>query len=255
MPVDFLAAALTLAERGWLAIPLVNDHQGFPKKPIGLGWASLTLSEDTIRSLDWTSAVGLGLVLGPVSGNLAVLDVDDPDLAKLLIPRIETRAVETIRKRGHLYVKERLSSSSQVVTAIWRNRKVKIELKTAGTQVAAPPTPGYRLLNSFFPIHVDSLAPFWAELTHGINDLTTEGLRSGYPKAWRETVPIDERNNSAYVEAHRLREAGMPLGLALRYMEIRWTHDYQRGDQEWAEIERTVESAYRTTNGLGVFTL
>lgn len=254
MTAKFLSAALTLAERGWLAIPLAKDSQGFPKRPISDNWTHLALSKETIRALPWTTAVGIGIVLGPASGNLAVIDIDHPGLAEVIFPLLDTRSVRTIRGRGHLYVKEYLPSNSTRFTILWEGATVGIELKCAGTQVAAPPTPGYTLVNKSLPMLVNRIEEAWQSLAKQVPSLeieqTTNG-HTGYPPPWRQTVPTEERNKSAYVEAHRLREAGMPIALAIKYMSLRWREDYAQGDQEWPEIERTIQSAYSKPNGRG----
>src|SRR3989304_2520947 len=83
--MPFLDAALVMLGRGWLCHPLRNDANGLPKVPITVGGASPENTEDVIRSLDWDKATGLGIVLGAVSSNLAVLDLDDEELFNITV--------------------------------------------------------------------------------------------------------------------------------------------------------------------------
>ena len=79
---DFRRVAVSLLERGWLSIPLTLDANGFAKKPITPNWTGLARTTETIESLPWAQAHGIGIVLGPASSNLAVLDIDDKGLAE-----------------------------------------------------------------------------------------------------------------------------------------------------------------------------
>jgi len=250
---DFLKAALTLLERDWLAMPLTLDGQGFPKRPIVQGWPDLWRDEETIRSLPWSQAKGMGIVLGHPSDGLAVIDIDDVDLAgaALFVLGDESgcRTVRTIRQRCHVYVQQYSEvSESSVRTVKWQGTTIKIELKSDGTQVAAPPTPGYALVGRGRPWLHDSVETAWAALAQMIGrkypGLLEVGSNERYPKPWAPFVQAGERDKAAYVEAHRLREAGLALEQAMAYMKIRWEKDYEVGEQGWQEIERTIESAY-----------
>jgi len=229
---------------GWTSIPLVLDKQGLPKKPINNGWPKFTT--DDVPNLDWGMAVGIGIVLGPASKNLAVIDVDDVELAEEIfaLPRY-TLMVRTGRGRGHVYLYEDKPSASSARKIQYHGRTVGIELKAMGTQVASPPTPGYSQVHGDLPpARVASIAVGWEQLANalGIDPGATES--AGFPRPWAGSVTQDVRNKSAYIEAHKLREAGMGLPLALRYMQLRWEQDYAEGDQAWLEVERTIRSAY-----------
>ena len=63
--------------RGWTAHPLTLNAAGLPKVPLTDDWPHIAPTEAAIAALDWRHAKGIGLVLGSVSGNLAVIDVDD----------------------------------------------------------------------------------------------------------------------------------------------------------------------------------
>jgi len=241
--VSLLDAVKAYAARGWLPIPLGLDAQGFPKRPLTPNWPNLDLIE--ALSLDWSTAKGLGIVLGPASNNLAVLDIDDQELAEAAFKLCtHTRCVRTIRKRGHVYVIEDTPSGSTASTVNWYGRAIKVELKATGTQVAAPPTPGYEIVHDLPPKHVANIGVAWDGLAERLG-IVMELQRAGYPPPWQEHVPDGERNQSAFVEAHRLREAGLSYALALEHLRFRWETHYQQGGQDWAEIERAVKSAYK----------
>ena len=107
--VALLEAALNMYHnRGWFCIPLGLDANNLPKKPLSLQWTTLESSEESLRSLPWDNAKGLGIVLGEQSNNLAVLDLDDEELFNVVLAMqgSSQRMVRTARNRGHLYFTE-----------------------------------------------------------------------------------------------------------------------------------------------------
>lgn len=242
-------------QRGWMTIPLINDAQGLPKRPCTDGWQSLKRTVPVIERLPWQQAKGLGIPLGPVSGNLAVLDLDDVELtnevfARLVRAHVSTRLVFSARKRGHVYMVEAEPSRSTVQRIRYKGREVKVELKAQGTQVAAPPTPNYLVALDRPPMAVPSIRDAWDSIVRQLGvEVVSAGGGAGYPKPWQPAVKEGERNQTAYVEAHKLREAGMSLEQALDIMRIRWEQVYDKGKQGWAELERTVHSAYHKAQG------
>ena len=243
------AASYFYSTWGWAAMPLENDGNGLPKKPFIPQWQALKLPwEDNLAILPWDRAYGLGLILGPASGNLAVIDVDDQELAEavfaIAVPK--TRCIRTIRQRGHIYLIEEQPSRSTTFHIEWKGRQIGIELKATGTQVAAPPTPGYSHMGPHdqAAMVVSSIRFAWDALAKRLGIRETAPSNSGYPTAWRETVPREQRNKSIYIEAHRLREAWMPMENALRILQVRWEEDYEQGGQAWREVEATIKSAY-----------
>ena len=244
MTTDFYLSALDYFQQGLMTMPLTLDAAGFPKRPIVPEWSRLPYSLDALKKLPWEEAKGIGLLLGPASKGIAVIDLDDIELAEAAAKwTTHTRTIKTVRGRGHVYVRERTSSKSRAFNVLWKGRQIKIELKGNGTQVACPPTPGYAVLSEGEPREVDCIATAWAGLARCLGiEYDTAG--EGYPKPWQDKVPVGERNKSAYVEAHFLRGARMPLPLALRIMQLRWEADYEKGEETWDEVARTVESAY-----------
>lgn len=245
----FLDAARDYFERGWVTIPLGLDSEGRPKKPLDNGWPETPLEWEAIESHAWGNAHGLGVVLGRQSGNLGVIDIDDVGLAErcwsaLSATPVPHWFVSTIRKRGHLYLIERNPSHSSKFTVEYQGRQVTVELKAQGTQVAAPPTPGYTHLGAAeSPVTVNSLAEAWNALA-AVVGVRQERSQSQYPRAWQDTVTEGERNNSLFVESCRLREAGMPIRSAIEVLLTRARVSYS-GQVDEHELIRTVQSAYR----------
>jgi len=243
MAVDFYLSALEYYQAGCMTIPLEPDSQGRPKKPIPTGWPNFIRSLDILKGLPWERASGLGIILGVASGNLAVLDIDDVELASVIAPKCaRTRVVRTIRNRCHVYLREAQPSKSRTLHISWKGRQITIELKCFGSQVAAPPTPGYAFISDVEPRLVASVSDVWVSLARMLG--VAPGTEENYPKPWQRPVAIGQRNKSIYVESHRLREAGMPFDDALRIMEIRWIQDYEKGEETWDEVAATIESAY-----------
>lgn len=241
---DFYMAALEYFREGYTAIPLTKDPFGFPKRPIPLAWSSLPHVLETVKALAWEGASGIGIVLGATSQNLAVIDVDDVAMAEIVAPKCRhTRVVKSIRNRCHVYVRERSPSRSRKLTVRWQGRDICIELKCAGNQVAAPPTPGYKFISDADPKEVECVWDAWKGIARIIG--VEPGESENFPHPWQRTVPAQQRNKSAYIEAHKLREARMPLEDALRIMQVRWHQDYEKGEQTWDEVARTIESAYQ----------
>ena len=242
---ELRAAALEYFEKyGWTTMPLTLDTNGLPKKPFVPNWQRLTSNAYWITRLPWEQAVGIGVVLGAASNNLAVIDVDDQELAELCLDRaMNTRRVRTVRKRGHIYVTEVTPSKSSKFTLQYKNREITIELKATGTQVALPPTPGYQLVSSedVPAMAVPSIQLAWEQICN-VLDLRYVKRTSAYPEPWQDSVPEGSRNNTAFREAHRLREAGIPVTQALDIMAFT-INRYATG-MPWSELERTVRSAY-----------
>lgn len=253
------AAEDYLNRYGWACMPLRNDDNGLPKRPIVPGWATLQAHMPTIDDLPWQDATGLGIVLGPASNNLAVLDIDSQTLAKAIYTIIKAEwppmhAVKTIRKRMHLYITELTPSPSSRLGITWEDERIEIEFKAAGTQVAAYPTPGYTVLQDTLA-EWHSLAVVWemieARLLHHHPRqykpaaVTNEGAAQT-TMPWQTEVKESTRNNTMYVEAHRLREAGMSLDVAIDILTTRVGMSYQDGASiPDSEIRRTVTSAFR----------
>lgn len=256
----YVAAVNDYFRRGWTPLALGLDANGFPKRPLALGWTSIPHTATAIRNQPWNSARGIGIALGAQSGGLGVVDIDDVSLAQAVVAELQrsnvlTRAVWTVRKRVHLFFVEQTPSNSTAFKCLWNGQSVQIELKASGNQVATVPTPGYELAIDADPLQVPSLADAWASICRRLGIATpvqsTRGGLAGYPLPWLNDVPQGERNKAIYIEAHKLREAGMPLDTALDIMQARVEKHYTQGGMMWQEVKATVESAYRKGTASG----
>ncbi len=245
MAVELAQAAQDYLDRfGWVTTPLINDANNLPKRPFVDGWQTMTTAH--VMEQPWDRALGIGVVLGEASNNVAVLDIDDVELGQLCLDAVQqTYRVRTARNRAHIYVTEAMPSRSSRFTLNWKGREMTIELKSNGTQVAAPPSPGYALVSEpeMEPLVVPSIGAAWQQIALRLR-LETHAVSSDYPKPWQDAVSEGERNKSAYIEGHRLRQAGIPLQQALDMMRFRWESAYAGGGQPWREVERTIRSAY-----------
>ena len=233
---------------GWAAIPLENDSNGFPKKPFMPNWQVHSPHGKPVAAELWERAKGIGLVLGQVSGGLCAIDVDDAELASVLSQLCPwTRHVRTIRNRGHFYFMAEQPGESRRFQVEYDGRQVGIELKSTGTQVAAPPTPGYVRLSvrDVQPWRVDTLAAAWEKLA-ALVAIKGPGVETSGSQIlpWAPMVPQQQRNNTLYIEAHKLREARIPVDQALELLRHRWEHHYATGNMTWRECEATIRSAY-----------
>ena len=119
-------------------------------------------------------------------------------------------------------------------------------MKGDGTQVAAPPSPGYRMADSAPPMAAPSPQAAWETIryTLGLMPVADGGGAGNYPAPWSEKVKEGDRNDAIYIETHRLREAGVPLAMALEIMQVRIEKGYE-GTVPWLEVKATIESGYK----------
>lgn len=236
-------------DRGWTPVALGLDAAGKRKRPLAPSWQNLT--RETALNQPWRGSKGIGILCGPASKNLAVIDLDDLRLAAdtmeyfaRLKPKVQFRFVWTGSYRGHFYVYEREPSASRRYKVRYKGKEVGVELRCAGNQVAAPPTPGYVLAKDWEPQTVDNVNAAWVliERVLGVERIETGGGAAGYPRAWDDIKPGD-RNNQVYVDAHQLCRAGMPEQEAERLLTLRFGPEFGKDFGEH-EVRRTVQSAY-----------
>ncbi len=251
-----LDSARAYFDVGWTAIPLglTPPPEPMPKRPLTQDWPQTPHDWDVIKGLPWQNAVGLGIVLGAASDNLAVIDFDDVGFAdelfgKLSLARKSFYGVRTGRNRGHLYFRTGTPTQPHNARYTWQGRSFSVELKGTGQQVAAPPTPGYSLCGpSTVPTPVGTLGEAWEAIAHsmgsGLARVGGETAGAGYGRAWEATVAEGERNNRLFVEGCRLAEAGMPFHEAVSIMVVRVEKDYG-GTMSEREVQQTIENAYR----------
>ena len=139
-----LEAALAYCAQGWSVIPIRD------KKPCLLEWKPFQLHRSNERAIHWwfehqCPDAWVAVICGRVSGNLAVLDIDDPCLAERLIQDgldKTTRLVRTPSGGAHLYLKETQahSRSRPLISNV-------ADLKAEGGYIVVPPTPHYTLVS------------------------------------------------------------------------------------------------------------
>lgn len=254
---DFRSAAERyFNEHGWVTIPLIHDDQGKPKRPFSNGWQDTPADWAVIAAQPWDHAKGIGIVLGPGSDNLGVIDIDDVELAAAVFDTLSSRPdakfyyVRTGSNRCHLYFREGIATAPRTLRGLtWGGHTFGIELKGKGQQVAAPPTPGYEMRGTTrTPTPVATLEKAWEAIRSGMGIEGGEKPRggAGYPRAWQETINTGERNNAIFIESCKLAEAGMPLNSAIATMLARVRQAYE-GQQDERSIVNTIRSAYRKT--------
>lgn len=249
-PNTFRDAAALFAAEGWACHPLRLDENGFAKVAIVPNWQTLTPEQNT--SHDWEHAAGLGIILGANSCNLAVIDIDDQELAAdaaawYLRSHQCPLMVWTARGRLHVYVQEVEEPSKTVHrTLLYKGRTVQCELRATGSYVAAPPSPRYTWANRDWEPLYGQIAEQWTKLrlAIGIEAAPQGKAAAGYPKPWQPSVGDGERNNAMFIEACRLKDAGVPYEEALEFLRSRFEEHYEQRGIKWAGLERTIKSAY-----------
>lgn len=137
------AAMRYLKKRRWSVIPLEGKRPRISWKPFQ---ERLPSSEEVRQWWAWWPAANIGIVCGKVSDGLAVLDIDDVELAERLLksglPK-EAMMCRTPRGGLHIYLTESKSSSSSgpLVAGV-------ADMKAEGGYVVAPPSPDYRWVAS-----------------------------------------------------------------------------------------------------------
>ena len=140
-----LAAARAYLARGWSVIPIRPST-----KAAAVSWKPYQerrATDDEIQTW-WPPGGrnGIAIVTGSISGNVAVLDIDDVALAERMasdpVLIAETLAVRTPSGGLHLYVieTEARSTGGPLVPGL-------ADLKAAGGYVLAPPTAGYHWIH------------------------------------------------------------------------------------------------------------
>jgi len=136
-------AAVAYGARGWSVIPLRGTQ------PSLADWRPYQTQRVTEQRLRWWfahpwDAAGVGIVCGPVSHGLAVVEIVDPQLAERLVQQDVghlTRAVRTPTHGLHLYV-----CGTTTLTQTGPLIPNAVNLKGNGAYVVAPPSPGYTVI-------------------------------------------------------------------------------------------------------------
>ena len=254
--MNFQVESERYADAGWVSIPLTYDSAGYAKRPITMQWTSVTL--DTVADQLWDKAAGIGLVLGEASNGLGVIDVDDADLMTAILVALGPSElplwVRTARNRGHIYIQQDEPTGSSKIPVMWKGIQLYIEIKSTGTQVAAPPTPNYKWMNEEPLWPAPNIWMVWEYISEKLSNKMPESFSytaantthsAGYPQPWQAAVPQGERNNALFIEAHKLRQAQCPENMAVQLLIARVSQSYETGQFSEEEVRRTVESAYR----------
>jgi Bifunctional DNA primase/polymerase, N-terminal len=144
-----LDTALTLVHAGLSVIPI-----GAHKRPAIASWKGYQTRLPTPE--EWTAwcahrPCGLAIVLGAVSGNAEVIDVDDLsvlrpfyDLVEAMAPGLVARLVVVMTPTGgrHLYYRC-ASIQGNMKLAVNSNREVMIETRGEGGYALIPPSPAW----------------------------------------------------------------------------------------------------------------
>lgn len=265
--VALIDAAKVIYERGWVPHPLRNDLNGLPKVPMTVGWQDLPHDWNIVKNQEWGKAMGIGLVLGAQSGNLAVLDVDDEALfhayvASNLCPNWY-RLVRTARNRGHVYFNELDVSGSSKTKVTYQNRTITVELKAQGTQVACPPSPGYSLLYQGPPQPIHSIQGGFEFFMDCLEDYIPGQVKMEEVKqeregsrdpAWVEDglrgVPLEHRNETATRLVGYFHQKGLPQGVIESIM-LEWASRCSP-PMDRQELLRTVSSVMRYPGGISM---
>jgi hypothetical protein len=149
---DFRDVAAKYAERGITVCPLGLDQQGKPKQRLDRHATRFRPSDNTSHSWDHNLVKGIAIVLGPPSGNLAVIDIDARGLADYVwhwLSAWETPPLMCRTPRGvHIYCREPEPSQWTHLAVKYQGKEYDVDILAAGNVAAIPSTPGYRWLDN-----------------------------------------------------------------------------------------------------------
>jgi hypothetical protein len=164
-------------------VPLGLDEEGMAKVPLVERYYLLRPADNL--SHDWNAASGIGTVLGRPSGNLGCGDVDDLGLAEFIAGQLQRRGSKApLMSRTpnglHLFAIEPAPSPPRLVLAVsYQGKKKRVELLGHGSQVAIPPTDGYRWLNSNEPAY-GPIAEVWHRIAMDLGLFYEEARPSSF---------------------------------------------------------------------------
>jgi len=144
-------------------LPNVLDDEGRPKQRYTDYFHHLTPKHNTYH--DWDRAAGIAFVLGPVSGGLACIDVDDAGLGETLERRLGEWANPPLMSRSpnglHIHLIEPVPTPPGVLAVTYQNRLCRVELLGIGRVSTIPPTKGYTWVEVKAEPVYSSLRDFW----------------------------------------------------------------------------------------------
>jgi len=238
-----LEAALKYAAKGWSVIPLLGKvpPEGFRSKP----FQKRIATEKEIRQWwdKWPTA-SVGIVLGKVSGGLAVLDVDEygSPLVEQLIKDLKGKTLLVRSPKGglHIYLIEDATSRRKD----FRRLGVKADLQANGQHVVAAPSEGYSVISDGPILHVNNARQKAFELLQ-LQDVKKQETSNSV----REEAAIGEgeRNDVLFHFSCVLRDRNYrssdALGVMKKIARSACIPPYA-GEKEDKELENTVSSAF-----------
>lgn len=188
---------------------------GPDKRPLG-PWAEFQRRRPTKRELrEWFgggASASIGVVCGPVSGGLVVLDLDDLDVAQAVGCDLElqrsTSLVESPSGGLHLWLRQTEGAARCQPLRDQSGRAIG-DLKGLGGYVLAPPSPGYRFISEAEPLAVSDAYAWAAELLRGVGvELADRHNGDGPAEPIGESIPQGQRNAALTSLAGSMRRRG-----------------------------------------------
>ena len=257
-------AAQDYTRRGWVILP-VRD-----KVPVLAGWTQFSPAVPDFIEAHFQKN-NIGILCGPHSGHLMVVDIDRPDyidrFEQELAALAATRRVLT-PNGSHWYY---LINDPLLRQADIGHNLPGISMRYRGMYVVAPPAPGYRLVEDIEPIGLSaqmySAIYEWAQRVTGrqpvmqpavvaparpVNRLPAEDRRYLVALFWSEAVKFQSRNEGLFRAALHARNNGItPEELwEVVNLDFLQAKPYREGRQREdvltrrTEGSRTVRSAY-----------
>jgi hypothetical protein len=150
---DFRAAAYQMVKAGFSVLPCGPD-----KRPTLTSWKDLQARQITPTEIEkhFSDAARIGVICGTVSGNMEVIDFDDPttyepflDLVKKQAPDLPDKLLKRQTPSGgyHLIYRCIDQVNRNQVFARDLQGKVRIESRGEGGYILSAPSPGYEVIN------------------------------------------------------------------------------------------------------------
>ena len=159
--------------KGIAVCPLGLDGYGQPKQRLDRYASRFRPKDNTSHDWDRPEVKGIAIVLGPPSGNLAVIDIDDRGLADYLLTWLSSLEEPPLMCRTphglHIYVREPHPSQWAHLTAKYNGRECDIDILCAGNVSAIPTTRGYAWLNN-----KELAAPAYGRVLKVWNDISIQ---------------------------------------------------------------------------------
>ena len=200
----------------------VNDYtsMGYSVIPVGpdkrplVTWAEYQErrpTKDELRAwFGGDEPPSVGIVCGTVSGGLAVVDLDDLDVAQATACDLElqtaTTLIETPSGGCHCWLQE-TGTTSHCCPLKDASGNAIGDLKGEGGYVVAPPSPGYKFISKAPPAKVGDA---WAWAADTLKGVGVELRRNGHGRAepLPERIPVGQRATTLTSLAGSMRRRG-----------------------------------------------